>query len=113
MYRTNSRNNRNSVLLELLPLIKAASAPDVPGRSDSAMDTSVLSTPAAGTLILERLPQVKARTGLSRSELYRRIAAGDFPAPIKLGDRASAWSAAEVDRWITGRIAARDARAVA
>ncbi|MGH8031305.1 MAG: helix-turn-helix transcriptional regulator [Luteimonas sp.] len=63
--------------------------------------------------ILERLPQVKARTGLSRSEIYRRSTAGDFPAPIKLGERASAWSAAEVDQWIAGRIALRDAKAAA
>lgn len=69
--------------------------------------------PATGVLILERLPQVKVRTGLSRSELYRRIAAGNFPAPIKLGKRASAWNAAEVDRWIADRIAARDAKAAA
>lgn len=66
----------------------------------------------AATFLL-RLPQVKARTGLSRSELYRRMAAGNFPAPIKLGERASAWSAAEVDSWITARIAARDAKAAA
>ena len=35
---------------------------------------------------LERLPQVKARTGLSRSEIYRKVALGDFPSPIKLGE---------------------------
>lgn len=70
-------------------------------------------TAGTGTLILERLPQVKARTGLGRSSLYRAIAAGDFPAPIKLSERASAWNAAEVDRWITSRIAARDAKAAA
>ena len=68
-------------------------------------------TPAPGALILERLPQVKARTGLGRSEIYRRISVGSFPAPIKLGERASAWNAAEVDGWITERIAARDAKA--
>jgi prophage regulatory protein len=67
----------------------------------------------AGALILERLPTVKRRTGLSRSEIYRRAAAGTFPAPIKLGERASAWSSEEVDRWISDRIAARDAKAAA
>lgn len=77
------------------------------------MDAVTLTTPPTGALILERLPQVKARTGLCRSDIYRRIAAGDFPAPIKLGERASAWNAAEVDSWITGRIAARDAKAAA
>lgn len=60
------------------------------------------------SLTLERLPAVKARTGMSRSEIYRRIAIGDFPRPIKLGTRASAWSAAEIDAWIADRIAARD-----
>lgn len=71
------------------------------------------SAPTAGALILERLPQVKARTGLSRSEIYRRIAAGDFPQPVKIGQRSTAFNAAEVDRWIADRIAARDAKAAA
>lgn len=69
--------------------------------------------PISGDLILERLPQVKARTGLSRSEIYRRIALDEFPAPIKLGLRASAWHKREVDTWITQRIAARDAKGAA
>lgn len=60
-------------------------------------------------LTLERLPKVQTRTGLSRSEIYRRIAAGTFPAPIKLGERASAWPEHEVTAWIDARIAARDA----
>lgn len=62
-----------------------------------------------GALILCRLPEVRARCGLSRSEIYRRIAAGDFPRPIKLGERASAWAEHEVTAWIAARIAARDA----
>ena len=57
-----------------------------------------------------RLPQVKARTGLSRSELYRRIAAREFPAPVKLGLRASAWLEADIDRWCEERIAASKAK---
>ena len=67
--------------------------------------------PEAGALTLLRLPCVIARTSLSRSTLYRRVAAGDFPRPIKLGERASAWSAAEIDAWIADRIAARDREA--
>lgn len=62
---------------------------------------------------LLRLPQVQARAGLSRSELYRRIAAGTFPAPVKLGERASAWPESEVSAWCAARIAARDAKAAA
>ena len=61
---------------------------------------------SANLLALERLPHVKVRTGLSRSEIYRRISAGNFPAPIKLGERTSAWDSREIDRWIADRIAA-------
>lgn len=68
--------------------------------------------PAAGFVLL-RLPQVQARTGLSRSEIYRRIASGGFPAPVKLGERASAWPEHEVTAWCEARIAARDAKAAA
>ncbi len=72
------------------------------------MTSNIAESPPLGGLSLERLPAVKARTGLSRSEIYRRIALGDFPRPVKLGERASAWSASEIDAWIAGRIAARD-----
>ena len=35
-----------------------------------------------------RFSTVKARTGLSRSTIYLRIARGTFPAPVSLGGRA-------------------------
>jgi prophage regulatory protein len=56
---------------------------------------------------LVRLPEVIARTGVSRSELYRRMAAGTFPMPIKLGQRLNAWPESSVDEWIEAQIAAR------
>ncbi|MGO1073735.1 helix-turn-helix transcriptional regulator [Lysobacter sp. CA199] len=62
---------------------------------------------------LLRLPEVMRRTGLSRSEVYRRVAAETFPAPVKLGARASAWVAVEVGAWIADRIAARAVKEVA
>lgn len=75
------------------------------------MTRNTLTTPATGALILERLPAVKARVGLSRSEIYRRISAGTFPAQCKLSERASAWDARAVDRWILERIARSGATA--
>ena len=53
-----------------------------------------------------RLPQVEARTGLSRSTIYVRMAEGSFPGSVALGGGAVGWSAADVDRWIRERIAA-------
>ena len=70
-------------------------------------------SPAPAAYVLLRLPQVKARTGLSRSEIYRRVQSGDFPAPVKLGERASAWPEHEVIAWCEARIAERDAKAAA
>jgi prophage regulatory protein len=54
--------------------------------------------------VILRLPQVKARVGLSRSSIYLRVAKGDFPQPISLGDRAIGWLQTEVDAWLNARI---------
>lgn len=62
---------------------------------------------------LLRLPEVKTRTGLSRSEIYRRVQAGRFPSPVKLGERCTAWVSADIDRWIASHIAARDSKGAA
>ena len=51
-----------------------------------------------------RLPEVKARTGLSRSTIYLRIAEGKFPPPINLGERSVGWVESEIDAWIAKRI---------
>lgn len=60
------------------------------------------------TVILRR-KSVQARTGLSRSTIYLRVAQGTFPKPIPLGLRAVGWAEVEVDQWIADRIADRDA----
>ncbi len=51
-----------------------------------------------------RLPQVKARTGLSRSLIYLLIKEGKFPKQVNLGDRAVGWLESEIDSWIESRI---------
>ena len=56
------------------------------------------------TTQLLRLPTVIELTGLSRSEIYRRMEARTFPHPIKLGSRAVAWVAVEIDSWIANCI---------
>jgi prophage regulatory protein len=55
-----------------------------------------------------RLPQVKTRTGLSRSTIYKRISEGSFPRQVSLGDKAVGWIEQEIDDWIACRI--QDAR---
>jgi prophage regulatory protein len=43
------------------------------------------------TSAISRLPQVRSRTGLSRSTIYNRIKERSFPAPIRLGPRTIGW----------------------
>lgn len=81
-----------------------------PGIASDATMTRAIS-PDMGTVTLLRLREVCRRTGRSRSAIYRGIAAGDFPPPVKLGERASAWVSTEVDAHIEACIAARDAKA--
>jgi prophage regulatory protein len=57
-----------------------------------------------------RLPDVKSRTGLSRTTIYRMVRAGDFPAPKRLGVRAVGWLSSDLARWREGRPDARDPR---
>jgi prophage regulatory protein len=47
-----------------------------------------------------RLTQVRETTGLSRTTIYRKIAAHEFPRPIRLGSRAVAWVEADVIQWM-------------
>lgn len=50
-----------------------------------------------------RLKEVTRRTGLSRSTIYRRLAAREFPIPRDLGGGAVAWWAGDVIDWMHSR----------
>lgn len=56
-----------------------------------------------------RLPDVKDRSGLGRSTIYRRIAENTFPKPIRIGERAVGWLESEIDAWTELRTRERDA----
>ena len=53
---------------------------------------------------LLRLPEVESLVGLKRSSIYRAVKNGSFPAPVKLGARASGFPASKVQQWIADRI---------
>lgn len=53
-----------------------------------------------------RFPEVQARTGLSRTHIYRLIQKNEFPAPHRLSARVSAWDAAAVDSWLDEKFSA-------
>ncbi len=67
--------------------------------------------------VIIRLPEVKRRTGLSRSSVYAKISRKSdrvsdqdplFPKPIPLGTRAVGWLESEIDAWVAAKAASRD-----
>jgi prophage regulatory protein len=48
--------------------------------------------------------QVLERTALSRATIKRRIKAGTFPQPIRLGHRTNVFVENEIDAWIDAKI---------
>ncbi|RQT10402.1 AlpA family transcriptional regulator [Burkholderia contaminans] len=63
------------------------------------MQQNELSTSNAPERLI-RMGEVQFRTQLSKTEIYRRINAGQFPAAVKLGLRAVAWREADICEWI-------------
>ncbi|MER8633383.1 MAG: AlpA family transcriptional regulator [Mesorhizobium sp.] len=47
-----------------------------------------------------RLKTVLARTGLSRSTIYRKIAEGTFPAQIKISVNGAGWRESDINQWV-------------
>lgn len=58
-----------------------------------------------------RLPEVEKRTGLRRATIYRRAGEGTFPKPVRLGPNSTGWLESEIDGFLTGLAAERNAQA--
>ena len=50
-----------------------------------------------------RLPELITMLSVSKPTIWRWVSIGKFPKPVKLGERTSAWSVADVEQWITQR----------
>lgn len=51
-----------------------------------------------------RFPVVRARTGLSRSTIWRLERRGDFPRHRRISSNAVAWAEHEVTDWIRAKL---------
>lgn len=47
-----------------------------------------------------RIDTVLARTGLTRSTLYRKVQNGTFPRQLKLSERCAGWRESAVNAWL-------------
>lgn len=51
-----------------------------------------------------RIKTVQSQTGLARSTIYKLMAEGEFPKPVKITEKSSAWVDSEVDAWKMSRM---------
>lgn len=49
---------------------------------------------------LLKLRDVIEMTGISKTEIYRRVAKGTFPMQCKLGERCARWKQSDIQQWI-------------
>ena len=49
---------------------------------------------------LLRIGEVIRRTGLSKSEIYRRVQDNRFPPQIRISYRVAAWQESAVNAWV-------------
>lgn len=52
---------------------------------------------------LARLKETTLMVKYSRSSIYRGIADGTFPAPVRIGKRAIAFKLSELEKWVESR----------
>lgn len=56
--------------------------------------------PSAPRERLLRIAEVIAVTGISQTQIYRRVNAGEFPKPVRIFGKSVAWVESEVQSWI-------------
>jgi prophage regulatory protein len=64
----------------------------------------------AADLKFIRLGEVLSRIPLSRSAIYSKISAGEFPKPVSLSSQSVGWIESEVQAWMEKRVAASRSR---
>jgi prophage regulatory protein len=74
------------------------------GRIEREMEADDISSkgrldPALNAQRLLRLAEVSTMIGLKRSSIYRYVAEGRFPSPIRIGDRNVRWRLSDVLAW--------------
>jgi prophage regulatory protein len=51
-----------------------------------------------------RLPEVKQKTGLPKSSIYRQISENTFPKQISIGTKTVVWLESDIQKWMEEKI---------
>ena len=68
-------------------------------RKSTVQPIEALNLPDA----LLKVQTVGAVAGLSTSSIFRKVAAGEFPEPIRLGKRCTRWKSGAVRAWLAAQ----------
>ncbi|NMA97535.1 MAG: AlpA family phage regulatory protein [Phyllobacteriaceae bacterium] len=51
-----------------------------------------------------RMETVRARTGLSRSTIYRKIKEGTFPPQLRISIHGAGWRESDINSWVANPV---------
>ena len=60
-----------------------------------------VSSPTHDALV--RLPKVLARVPISRASWLKGVKEGRYPAPVKIGEKVTAWRVSDIDKVVNGQ----------
>lgn len=78
------------------PTCNATKAP--PAQDKAAIQQSLTVVQLQDALL--KMRTVNQTVGMSASTVYRGVAAGTFPQPVRMGRRCTRWRAADIRAWI-------------
>jgi prophage regulatory protein len=50
-----------------------------------------------------RMKQLTEMVPMSKATIWRKVKAGTFPKPVKLGERITAWHMDDIEAWLAER----------
>lgn len=89
------------------PLVSPDVAPSVKERVGRGRTHTPANTLPPDFPRILRLPAVEAAAGFKKSKIYAMVKEGQFPQPVRLGNKSVGWLADEVQGWISARAAQR------
>lgn len=88
-------------------LVRCAKLSDA-GPGERAHHHDLRDCPMNNSDRIIRLKTVLARTGLSRTTLYRKIGEGTFPRQVKISVHGAGWYESSVNHWIADPVGYRE-----
>jgi len=94
---------RRNVVPKTQPELSAARVKTAHSGAEALREPPVSAAELPRSSNLIKWPTVHEKTGKSRSQAWRDIKAGRFPAPVQTGPNSVAWYEHEIDAYVASR----------